>query len=201
MARRAGMWSSPPPHQQNRDKMFTRRSTMWSAFPASWYGHGRGTALSSCSGFLPWAPHPGLLGLGTCSSYFYQPPRKDLFLAAMLSREFSEVWCLLVRISSRVGEKDDSATAKSSLSHTHSPSEPSGASQPGPTDAITRQQQDKVWDGEQTPLAYSLRKEVGNVLRLTHGLFEGVPFKLLFMGDTSSSKNARDVLAKYPTPE
>lgn len=73
-------------------------------------------------------------------------------------------------------------------SHTQSPSERSGAGQPGHTGAITRQQPDKVWDGEQTPLAYSLRKEVGNVLRLSHGLFEGVPFKLLFIGDTPVPK-------------
>lgn len=45
-----------------------------------------------------------------------------------------------------------------------------------------------MWDGEQTPLAYSLRKEVGNVLRLSHGLFEGVPFKLLFIEDTPVPK-------------
>lgn len=68
--------------------------------------------------------------------------------------------------------------------HTHPSSRWSGASQPGPTDALTLQQQDKVQGGEQTPLAYSLRKEVGNVLRLSHGLFEGVPFKLFFIGDT-----------------
>lgn len=139
---RTGMWYSAHRHQQNRDKMCTRWSAMRSAFQASWYRHGREAALSSCSGITPRVPHPGLMGLGTRSFYFPQPPTKDPFLVAMLSREFSGVWCLLVRISSRGGEKDDSATAESSLTHSHHPNEVEPASLvtlvPSPASSRTR---------------------------------------------------------------
>lgn len=142
MARRAAVWSSAHCRQQNRDKMCPRWSTIRSAFQTSWYGHGRGTVLSSCSGFTLWDPHPGLMGLGTRSFYLHQPPRKDLFLVAMLAREFSGVWCLLVRISSRVGEEDDRATAESSLTHIHHLKEVEPASlvplTPSPTSSRTR---------------------------------------------------------------
>lgn len=142
MARRAGMWSSAHCRQQNRDKMCPRWSTIRSAFQASWYGHGRGAVLSSCSGFTLWDPHPGLMGLGTRSFYLHQPPRKDLFLVAMLAREFSGVWCLLVRISSRVGEENDRATAESSLTHIHHLKEVEPASlvplTPSPASSRTR---------------------------------------------------------------
>lgn len=92
--------------------------------------------------FYPMGSSSKTHGFSTRSFCFPQPPRKDPFLVAMLSREFSGVWCLLARISSRGGEEDDSATAESNLTHIHHPKEVEPASLvtlvPSPASSRTR---------------------------------------------------------------